>query len=155
MIHASSWFTTGTVMRVVNRKLWFSTVVPSQTTPLIVLAINYSALANLNVKGENTFGENTAYCAVGYLLSFHLGKRTVSKSDYWLSFPRTMATSLPFPSFCCMPLINRRCFLFRGGSFRWLGCYLLVLLAFEQTVCCFCFIFSKFEQNTQIQPGMV
>lgn len=49
-------------------------------TTLIVLSINYFALANLNIKGENTFGENAAHCAV---LASHQVKRTnISRSDY-------------------------------------------------------------------------
>lgn len=83
MIHTSSWFTTGTAMTVVKRKLWFNTVVPNQMTTLIVLPINYFALYNFNVQGGDTLGGNPVRCTVGTVLAPHQMERTnTSRSDY-------------------------------------------------------------------------
>lgn len=81
MIHSSSWFTTGTAMREVKTKLWFNAVVPNQT--LIVLPINYFALADFNIQGENTLGGNPAHCTAGTVLAPHQMERTnIRRSDY-------------------------------------------------------------------------
>lgn len=83
MIHTSSWFTTGITMTIVKRKLWFNTVVPNQMTTLIVLPINYFALSNFNVQGEDTLGGNPVHCTVGTVLAPHQKERTnTSRSDY-------------------------------------------------------------------------